>query len=104
MLEEPIMQLDTLCDVIKQIERHLELAAKIPLEIHRMLNEVVDDELVVRINSSPWDKLVAEDGTIMLRSHVLMHEQEHSNNLLFLHVKLLIGGGVVETQNHLQTQ
>jgi hypothetical protein len=56
LLEELIMQLDTLCNVPEQINGHPKLAAKIPLGKHRIVNEVVEleHELVVRINSSSW--------------------------------------------------
>jgi hypothetical protein len=50
LLEEPIMQLNTLCNVVEQIKRHIEPAAKRSLGIHRMLNIIVEHEIIIRIN------------------------------------------------------
>jgi hypothetical protein len=60
LLEEVVMELQTFCNVLEQINRHPELAEKVSLRIHRMVNKIVERELGVLIESLPLNVLTAQ--------------------------------------------
>lgn len=60
LLEEVVMEVQTFCNVLEQINRHPELAEKVSLGIHWMVNKIVEHELGVLIDSLPSNVLTAQ--------------------------------------------
>jgi acetolactate synthase small subunit len=72
-LEESIMELQTLRNVLEQINRHPEPMVKVSLRIHRMVKNIVEHELVVLACSLPSNVPMAPNGTTVFRPFVLVH-------------------------------
>jgi fructose-1-phosphate kinase PfkB-like protein len=62
-LEQSIMELQTLHNVLEQINRHPEPMVKVSLRIHRMVKNIVEHELVVLAGSPPSNVPMAPNET-----------------------------------------